>query len=273
VFSVIAEQRLREGKPAEALERLQAEVRARPGDARLRIFLFQLLAIMGDWERALKQLQVATQLDASATGMAQAYREVLRCEVYRAEIFAGRREPVVLGAPQAWTAMLVEALRLDAAGSAEAADVLRGEALARAQANPGVLNGTPFAWLADGDSRLGPILELYLCGRYHWIPLASVACLEFEPPSDLRDLVWAPAKITLEGSEALPCFVPTRYPGTHSGAGDLCLARSTQWREQGTHTVVGIGQRVLFSEQGECALLDLRSLSFEHSTTGSTADA
>ena len=39
---------LQSGRLSEALADLQQQVRREPGDARLRIFLFQLLAVMGD---------------------------------------------------------------------------------------------------------------------------------------------------------------------------------------------------------------------------------
>ena len=41
---------------AAELRRLQGEVRAHPDDAKLRIYLFQLLAVNGEWHRALNQL-------------------------------------------------------------------------------------------------------------------------------------------------------------------------------------------------------------------------
>ena len=48
-----AEACLREGRLDEALETLQADIRRRPQDKALRVFLFQLLAVNGAWERAL----------------------------------------------------------------------------------------------------------------------------------------------------------------------------------------------------------------------------
>ena len=54
-----AERAIREGSVDEALQLLQSAVRASPGDAALRIFLFQLLAVQGQWERSLNQLQGA----------------------------------------------------------------------------------------------------------------------------------------------------------------------------------------------------------------------
>ena len=43
------------------LKRLQGEVRLRPDDAKLRTYLFQLFAVIGDWQRAaLRRFSVAT---------------------------------------------------------------------------------------------------------------------------------------------------------------------------------------------------------------------
>ena len=77
-----AEQSLREGKLDAALAELQDEVRKAPQDAKLRIFLFQLLVVLGQWERALKQLQVAASLDKASEQMAQVYRELIGCELH-----------------------------------------------------------------------------------------------------------------------------------------------------------------------------------------------
>src|SRR5690606_22968330 len=52
------ESKLKEGRPDEALQLLTAEVRTNPADAKRRVFLFQLLALLGQWERAQNQLNV-----------------------------------------------------------------------------------------------------------------------------------------------------------------------------------------------------------------------
>ena len=74
-----AEQSLRNGDPAAALAHLQEQVRAKPADPRLRIFLFQLLCVLGQWERALNQLDVASGLDTEALAMAKTYGDAVRC--------------------------------------------------------------------------------------------------------------------------------------------------------------------------------------------------
>ena len=61
---MLAEQHLRDGNLTEALEQLQQEVRQDPANAQYRVFLFQLLSMFGDWDRAMTQLNVCGDLDA-----------------------------------------------------------------------------------------------------------------------------------------------------------------------------------------------------------------
>src|SRR6185503_7179082 len=104
-----AKELLKEGKPVEALAALQNEVRAAPNDMKLRVFLFQLLAILGQWERAATQLKVVTDQDAKTLLMAQVCGPALAAENLRAEIFAGKRTPLLLGEPQEWVGWVLQA--------------------------------------------------------------------------------------------------------------------------------------------------------------------
>src|ERR1700690_333855 len=108
-----AEAAFRAGDLAGALRTLQSEVRSRPQDAKLRIFLAQLLMVQGQWERAQNQLNVVAELDADGMLMAQSYRAAIQCEQLRAAVFAGQRSPLVFGEPEPWIALLIQALSLD----------------------------------------------------------------------------------------------------------------------------------------------------------------
>ena len=66
-----AEEQLRAGDLAGCLSDLQQQVRRSPADPRQRIFLAQLLMVIGDWDRAVAQLEVLGSLDASALPMVQ----------------------------------------------------------------------------------------------------------------------------------------------------------------------------------------------------------
>jgi type VI secretion system protein ImpE len=260
------EARLSEGDLDGALTALQDRVRKNPADAKLRVFLFQLLSVMGDWKRAITQLKVAAELDASATAMAQTYREAIICEVFREKVFAGEKTPIVFGEPPEWIAPLVEALRLQAEGNHGAAAALRERAFADAPARGGELNGETFAWIADADMRLGPVLEAVINGRYYWVPFDSIRSILIEEPADLRDVVWTPATLTVAAGGQMVALIPTRYAGTAAnGTPAQKLARETVWRDEGAGTFVGTGQRLLTTEQGDTALMDIRALAIRAS--------
>ncbi len=256
-----AEEKLRAGDLPACLLDLQADVRRNPADPKPRIFLAQLLMVLGDWDRALTQLKVIAEMDAGAIPMTRAYAAAIQCEQLRTSILKGERSPLIFGDPEPWLALMVQGLAALAAGRTEQADTIRAEAFDAAPATAGTLNGHAFEWIADADSRLGPVLEVLLNGAYYWVPFHRIAAIEFEAPADLRDLVWLPAQFTwANGGEAVG-FIPTRYSGTETADDSaLRLARKTEWTLIGAEAYAGRGQRVLATSAEEVPLLEVREL-------------
>jgi type VI secretion system protein ImpE len=274
-----AREALRDGDLHRALGILQNEVRASPDDPRHRIFLFQLLSVIGQWDRALTQLGVIRDLDAGSVPMSRTYQEVIRCEILRRGVFAGERSPMILGDPEPWMAQLVEALRISKQGDADAPQKLRDQALEEAptsggklavaadpQIGPGETEVT-FSWIADADTRLGPLLEVILNGKYYWVPFQRIARIDIDAPSDLCDIVWLPARFLWTNEGQAVGMIPTRYPGSEENEnGQIRLARLTEWRESGEEVYEGIGQRILATDQGEYPILNVRRIEFAKST-------
>lgn len=261
---MLAEELIRSGDLDGALAALQDAVRGDAANAALRIFLFQLLCVRGDWKRAIAQLKVSAELDPVATPMAQTYREAIVCEVYREKVFAGEKDPLIFGEPQEWVALMVEALKANAAGQPGVAAGIRERAFDMAPAVGGTLDGEVFEWIADADMRLGPLLEVIINGKYYWMPFAAIKRIEFEDPADLRDVVWTPCTLTLVNGGDMVALIPTRYCGT-SGTGTDAekLARGTDWTDLGEGTYAGTGQRLLATDQKETALMDVRLIEFD----------
>jgi type VI secretion system protein ImpE len=245
----------------QALAALERQVRSDAADPKLRVFLFQLLAVSGQWQRALTQLQVCGELDPATLAMVATYRDAVQCEAVRESVFDGKTLPHVFGRPQAWVAWLAEALQADQRGDAQAAARLRGQALEAAPASSGTLNEKPFDWIADGDSRLGPVLEAIVNGRYCWVPFDALSRVVVEPPADLRDLVWSAARLEFPNGGETVALLPTRYAGTtKSDDGELALARRTDWVELAPDHYRGIGQRMFVSDSQELGLLQTREI-------------
>ena len=80
---MLAEQSLREGRVEEALAELQNHVRKAPDNADYRVFLFQLLCVLGDWERARAQLKVLGELNPGSLPLVHVYGTAIACELLR----------------------------------------------------------------------------------------------------------------------------------------------------------------------------------------------
>jgi len=266
-----AEQSLKGGDPVTALAQLQEQVRARPADPKLRIFLFQLLCVLGQWERALNQLDVASNLDPEALAMAQTYGEAVRCEAVRADVFEGKKSPMIFGQPDQWLALLIESLLLAGRGEHERSHDLRSRAFDEAPPSTGEIDGRAFSWISDADSRLGPVLEAVINGRYYWVPFSRLIKTQIEPPEDLRDLVWMPAHLQFENGGESVALIPTRYPGSETAEDPLiALARKTVWEEMAPDAHRGLGQRIIATDTGDVPLMEVRTIALTGSIEEST---
>lgn len=271
-----AETLVREGKLDECVAALATQIRAKPQDAKLRIFMFQLSAVMGQWDRAMDQLDIAAQMDPSAQLMAQVCKPAIHCERYRQEVFAGRRTPLVLGEPTEWVAQVIQAAMMSGQGNEDAAAELRTKAFDAAPAISGKIElvGTKgddsgpakkgeaisFEWIADYDARLGPMLEAIIEGKYYWIPYSHILMIEVDAPVDLRDIVWTPAKLVLGSGGQQVALIPTRYPGSELASQPPAVRMARTTILGGPDGDTPMGQRVLATDQGEYALMQIERI-------------
>ncbi len=255
------EELIRAGQLNEALAGLQESVRSKPSDASLRVFLFQLQSVLGNWEKAMTQLKVLADLDPETLMLARIFGPVVNCEMFRAEVFQGKRTPIIFGEPMEWVGLLMQANGHIGRGEYTAAQQLREKAFEAAPATAGTLNGEAFEWIADADTRLGPVLEVVLEGKYYWIPFCRIKKIVMEKPSDLRDLVWKPAVFVWTNGGEAAGHIPTRYPETETSADNqLRLARRTDWQEHDGGVCLGIGQRILSTDAIEMPLLECQTI-------------
>jgi type VI secretion system protein ImpE len=158
-------------------------------------------------------------------------------------------------------ALLIESLASDGTPRAGQAQTLRARAFEAAPPSTGTINGEPFEWIADADMRLGPVCEAVINGRYYWVPFSRMARIDLEAPADLRDVVWMPAHFQFANGGETVGVIPTRYPGSETAEDPrLRLARQTVWKEDAAEVYVGLGQRILATDAGEHALMDVRTI-------------
>jgi type VI secretion system protein ImpE len=233
---VEAERLYKEGKLGEAIASLQEELRSDPQDVPRRTFLFELLLFRGDFDRARKQLDVVEAADpASYLGTAY-HQQLLGAEEQRQEMFRKGTLPE-----------------------------LEGDELSVS----GTLNGKPFEYLSDSDSRIGPRLEMFAGGQYVWIPFSELSVVRVSPPKLLRDLYWASAEIeSREGIEdearevLLPAMAALSWQNINEA---VQLGRATVWAENESGDEIPAGQKILIVDDQEVPFLEVRELIIDHS--------
>lgn len=253
-----------QGMPFDAqLARLESSIRVQPAAAAHRWALFQLMCVSGDWARAIQQLQTWAKLEPRQARAAQAYRDLIRAERWRARVVAGREHPGFVLAPPAWIHGLLRALHLAAAGQTDEADGARERALDEA---PLVVargpQGRVTSWIADSDSRFGPVCEVITAGHYRWIPFSDLVSWQVSPPTAAIDLVWAQCVLGLVDGSVVRGFMPARYPGSELAAEPLRFGRETIWREAGRASVVALGRKTWATGCGDFDLFELERCEF-----------
>jgi type VI secretion system protein ImpE len=264
-------------------------IRSNPLQSEHRWTLVELLCLVGDWERAMRQLQTVAQMDGSSSARAHLIRGLIRAESQRTQVFMGNLEPAPVIDMPSWALNMSKAIALNVAGNNEAADVLRQNAMEEAAVVSGVcvtagaqqnLQTQDFEWLSDSDSRLGPICEVMLAGGYRWLPFADIETLKLDAPKHLFDLLWTPVTLTLRGTKVdgklIHGFLPVRYCGTeikNVGMHDLqrdalLLSRMTRWRDVGQTGVFASGQKTLISDVGDFGVLDVREIRMRSEVSG-----
>ncbi|NOY76010.1 MAG: tetratricopeptide repeat protein [Kiritimatiellaeota bacterium] len=255
---------IRQGELSSALSELQQAIRKKPADSSLRVLFFQLLVVMGDWDRASTQLAVAGDMSGELKLLSSLYSQAILCEKVRLEVFSGKRTPIIFGEPEEWMASMIQALAMAADGNHSAAAELSQKALENAPTTSGSLDGTKFDWIMDMDSRLGPLLEVVMNGAYYWISFSNVKKMIITEPSHLVDFVWVSVALTLANGTAMSGLVPVRYSGTlESNDHNLLMSRKTDWREPIPGYYNGLGQRMFATNVSETALLDVRELELD----------
>lgn len=221
----------REGKVREAIQALGDELRSNPLDVKRRTFLFELLLFAGEYDRAEKQLDLLADTNKDAAAGALLYRSALHAERTRQAMFLNHETP-----------LKVEGV-----------------------SNPGVCDGEPFTEFYDGDPRIGDNLEVFLAGSYTWIPTHYLRHLVIEAPANLRDLVWARARLeTTEdfpqqeiGEVLLPLLAPLSFKHPE---GVVQLGKETAWESDDKYGELPFGAKVMVVNGVERPLISLRNI-------------
>jgi type VI secretion system protein ImpE len=253
------------GRLDEAVQELTQQVRNRPADTRLRVFLFELLCFEGEFDRAGKQLEViASQGDGMDTELAiQVYRDLIAAEKTRQQVFHNGALPKFLLPPPPYADQYVMLVKKLAKTPREAVSLLAA-AEEQFPAISGQLGDRSFSTFRDADDRVAPVLEVFHGANYLWVPIEQIRRLQVSEPKSLRDLIWAHARIETYEESVGDVFVPALYVDTPASRdSQVRLGRLTEWQAVDDQLVYGAGPRVFLVDNEETSLLELRDVRFE----------
>jgi type VI secretion system protein ImpE len=253
------------GQLAEAIEAALNAVRNKPSDLNTRFFLAELLCFDGAWERADKQLDALLQQAKEPHMFALLFRQLIRAEVIREQVFRDGRAPeVMVDLDEHAQLQLRLGLALRTQNLAEVKSLAEQAESIRPQFS-GSVNGNAFAGgIRDLDDRISGVYEILTSnGKYLWIPTNAVKSLEFDKPERPFDLIWRKATIDVIGGPGGEVYVPVRYPLVNTEQWDAAtkLGRGTSWVGDEESAICGIGQRVLLVGEDALSLMEINGLS------------
>jgi type VI secretion system protein ImpE len=255
----------RDGRLADALVAANAAVKAAPADLGQRVLLAELLVFAGNLERADVILDAASQIDPSALTVVAEFRQLLRAETARRQLYRDGRVPEFLGEPEPTERASLAALVALRAGDVAAALAKAEEAETLRERRPGKAGDKPFDDFRDAsDLHAGFIETLTSTGKYYWVPVSRIETMQFYPPKRPRDLAWRRCSMAVTGGPDGDVYIPVTYFAEGAANDDAHrLGRETSWTEAGDGPVRGIGQRVFLVGDEDAGIMDLATVTFE----------
>jgi type VI secretion system protein ImpE len=254
---------LRAGKLDDAVAAAQTALRKAPTDLGVRVLLAELLIFTGNLERADVILDAASTIDPSTAMVVAEFRQLIRADMARRQLFRDGRVPEFLADPTEVQRLQLEALVALRAGDAQEAARKAADAEAARPRVPGRHNGTAFDDLRDVDDLLAGSFEvLTTTGKYFWIPTERVVSVEFHPPKRARDLMWRRASMSVSDGPDGDVYLPAIYAAQDAASDTLRLGRETDWRQPDGGPVCGVGQRVFLVGDDDLGVMELGTLEF-----------
>ena len=252
------------GRLEDAIEAVSQDVKSRPSEMQSRIFLFELLCFAGDFDRAERQLDVIGHQSAQADLGVQVYRNNLTAERDRLRLFADGLAPHFLTDPPAYVDLLLNAINRLRESNYEEARRLLDQAEEERPALTGVLNERQFLDFREYDDLIGSVLELIVHDKYTWLPFEQIKRMEISAPKQLRDLMWAPARIEGMDGTVGEVFIPSLYVRSFQHPNDqVKLGRMTDWTQVAEQLYFASGLRLFMVDGEDRAMLETRSVKFQ----------
>lgn len=256
-----------------AVEELTREVKANPGDTSLRTFLFELLCLTGDWDRAEKQLDVIGHQSTEAELGVLTFRNNIKAERDREQLYSNGLQPHFLREPPPYVDLHVDAINRIREGNLGEAREILDRAEEERPAFAGKLNDNlEFEDFRDYNDVVGSVLELIINDKYTWLPYEQITRIEFTPPKQLRDLIWTSARIEATDGTIGEVYIPALYANSSDHPdNEVKLGRMTDWKQLSDDLYLGLGLRSFLVNGEDKAMLEIKRVVFDHANAAASS--
>jgi type VI secretion system protein ImpE len=254
---------LESGNLSGAIEAALAFVKANPTNPSARIFLFELSAFAGDWERAKRQLDVIGHQDTTAMIGSKIYEQCIIAEGKRADFFSKGTKPEFLATPPDYIyGILMANTRFREGNLAETKEIL-DKTEAERPAIACKVNGADAEDFRDYNDLTSLVLEVIIKDSYVWVPFEQIEKITFTEPKSLRDHFWLQATMETDNGTNGDVFIPALYHDSwRSGDDTVRLGKVTDWRDIGEDIYVGEGTKLFAVGSEHKTILDLQTIEF-----------
>lgn len=252
------------GQLAAAVTAAADAVRKHPTDIGARAFFAELQCFVGELESADKQLDVILTQKPDSAISTSLFRQLIRAEQSRREVFEQNRVPEFLDVPPPALQSQLQALVALKEGRTADAIALVAAADEQRPTVSGICDGQPFAEIRDLDDLTASFCEVHTStGKYYWIPWETIESIDLQPIVHPVDILWRPAQMVVRGGPDGVVYLPAIYYGTlaHDDP-QLRLGRATDWIGNEGEIVRGVGQRTWLFGEDDRPLLSLTSITF-----------
>jgi type VI secretion system protein ImpE len=258
-----AKLRLDEGDLGAAIAAAIDTVKRNPTDVSARIFLFELSAFSGEWDRAEKQLDAIGHQNADAAIGSVIFRQNFQNERDRINTFEHSSRPGAITPIPPYVEELVKAVDLVRRNDTDAAREMLDKIEDERPAFAVELNGKRFEDFRDYNDLTMCFFEAFVKDNYIWLPFEEVISVEFLERKSLRDVYWPQAKVELVNGSVGEMFFPALYVNSWKSSDDqVRLGRSVDWRDIGNDVFVGEGVRLFWADGEQIPAPEVKTINF-----------
>jgi type VI secretion system protein ImpE len=256
-------QLIRSAELTKARQQLIQRVKKAPGDTALRTHLFQVLLLLGEWDKALVHLNALAKDDNASHMAHEVYTGLIRAEQERTGVAELRQEPSFLPGRPGYADRYFQAVKAATQGEKEIAVTLFDQIEAATPLISGAVNQEPFSGFSDTDTLLNGFLEAMEYDRYLWIPFEAIREITVQSPQTLIDIIWAKGSVTTWEGLTMACFFPVLYPLSYCHTDHrVKMGRMTDWQILAGPYARAWGQHVFRIGEKDIPLLEIETVMF-----------